>query len=85
VAVSVEARPQWGQLPIAARAVVERTLGEVAKTVGLRQWVSDEEAQESFDLQAADHVVTYRLDPQTRALLVTGLSPPRRGGEGAPQ
>jgi mRNA-degrading endonuclease RelE of RelBE toxin-antitoxin system len=68
-----EARRQWSALPADGRTALQRALEDLAWTVGLRQWVSEGEAQELFSLRAGPHEVTYRLDPQTRTLVVEGV------------
>lgn len=80
VATAWEARAAWQALSLAERAVLDSLLAGVAVTLGLRQWVSDEEAAETFELRASGHEVTYRLEPSTRVLWVTGVSPLRPGG-----
>ncbi len=68
-----EARRQWSALPNESRTALQRALEELAWTVGLRQWVSEGEAQELFSLRTGPHEVTYRLDPQARTLVVEGV------------
>lgn len=80
VATAWQVRAAWQALPAGDRAVLESLLAGIAGTVGLRQYVSDEEAAEEFSLSAAGHEVTYRLEPSTRMLWVTGVSPLRPGG-----
>lgn len=80
VATAWEARAAWLALAPADRAALDSLLAGVATTVGLRQWVSDDEAAEEFELRGAGHEVTYRLEPSTRVLWVTGVSPLRPGG-----
>ncbi|HZI15291.1 MAG TPA: hypothetical protein VE153_33270 [Myxococcus sp.] len=70
-------------LPLAARAVIEKQLGDIAWTLDLRQWVSAEETEEHFELVAAGYRVSYRVEPQVRMLLVTALEPGREGNDAA--
>ncbi|MFP2926009.1 hypothetical protein ACLESO_12470 [Pyxidicoccus sp. 3LG] len=65
-----EAREQCLRLPSRHRQSVERTLARLARTVGLRQWVSPSEAQEEFQVHVAAAIVSYELDPNLRALMV---------------
>jgi hypothetical protein len=60
--------------------MLDSLLAGIAATVGLRQWVSDEEAAETFELRASGYAVTYRLEPDSRMLWVTGVSSLRSGG-----
>jgi hypothetical protein len=71
------------RLAVADRAIIERQLGDIAWTLSLRQWVSDAEAEEVFELVAAGYRVSYRLEPEARLLRVTALEPLRedRGGD----
>lgn len=80
VAIAWEARAAWEALSPGDRAMLDSLLAGIAATVGLRQWVSDEEAAEAFELRASGYEVTYRLEPGTRVLWVTGVSPLRPGG-----
>jgi hypothetical protein len=70
---SAEAWEPWARLSLVERELIERQLGEVAWMVSLRQWVSTEETEESFELLAGGHTVSYRLEPRERTLQVTGL------------
>jgi hypothetical protein len=79
VATAWEARAAWSTLPAGDRAMLDSMLGGIASTLGLRQWVSEEEADESFELKAAGYAVSYRLEPETRVLWVTGVRPLRAG------
>lgn len=83
IASSDEARQQWANLPLAVRAAIERQLGDIAWTLSLRQWVSAEEAEEHFELEAAGYRVSYRVEPQARRLRVTALEPGREGNDAA--
>jgi hypothetical protein len=74
VAPSREAQSQWTQLALLERGLIEEHLEDIAWTVGLRQWVSEEEADEPFELLVAGYKVTYRLEPHARTLRVTGLT-----------
>jgi hypothetical protein len=80
IATAWEARPAWQALPPGDRAVLESQLAGIAATLGMRQWVSDDEADEEFSLRASGYEVTYRLEPSTRTLWVKGVSPLRPGG-----
>ncbi|QSQ22504.1 hypothetical protein JY651_46590 [Pyxidicoccus parkwayensis] len=80
IATAWEARAAWQALAPGDRAVLEALLAGIASTLGLRQWVSEEEAEEEFSLRAPGHEVTYRLEPSTRVLWVTGVNPLRPGG-----
>jgi hypothetical protein len=81
IAPSVEARQQWASLPPAARAVIEKHLGDIAWTLDLGHWVSAEETEEHFELVAAGYRVSYRVEPQARMLRVTALEPTREGND----
>ncbi|MFP2907039.1 hypothetical protein ACLESD_18730 [Pyxidicoccus sp. 3LFB2] len=80
VATALEARAAWAALPAGDRALLESLLAGVAATLGLRQWVSEEEAEETFELKASGYHVDYRLEPDTRMLWVTAVRPLRAGG-----
>ncbi|MCP3139774.1 hypothetical protein [Pyxidicoccus xibeiensis] len=65
-----EAQAQCQRLPSRQRGSVERTLARLARTVGLRQYVSPSEAMEEFQVHVAAAIVSYELDPGLRALVV---------------
>lgn len=73
IAASTETQPQWAQLTLVERSLIEQDLEDIAWTVGLRQWVSEDEAEEPFELLAAGYRVNYRLEPHSRTLRITGL------------
>lgn len=81
VATAWEARAAWEALPVGDRAMLDSLLRELAATVGLRQWVSEAEAEESFELKAVGYAVAYRLEPATRLLCVTAVRPLRAGSK----
>ncbi len=81
VATDWEARAAWAALPVGERALLDAALGGLATTLGLRQWVSEEEAEETFELRAVGYAVKYRLEPATRVLWVTDVHLLHPGGE----
>lgn len=85
VVPSDEVRQRWTGLAVADRAVIERQMGDIAWTLSLRQWVSEAEAEEVFELVAAGYRVSYRLEPQARLLRVTALEPLRESSDASRQ
>jgi len=81
VATAWEVRAAWSAMPAGERAVLDSLLGGIAITVGLRHWVSEEEAEETFELKSAGYEVSYRLEPATRVVWVTAVRPLRADGE----
>ncbi len=73
VTPSAEAWEQWTRLSLVERELIERPLEELAWMVGMRQWVSTEETEEVFELLAAGHKVSYRLESRERTLRITGV------------
>ncbi|WP_164017526.1 hypothetical protein [Pyxidicoccus trucidator] len=81
VATAWETRAAWSALPAGDRALLDSLLRGVAATLGLRQWVSEEEAEETFALKAVGYHVDYRLEPASQTLWVTAVHPLRAGGK----
>ncbi len=71
--IAPEFRRQWEQVPSRHRTPLHRALEDVARTVGHRQWVSEDEAEELFSLTSGPYELHYRLEPGLRVLTVTGL------------
>lgn len=72
-----EVQQAWAKLPPDSLRALRRELEELARTVGLRQWVSEAEAQEAFSLHVGAYELLYTLDPESRTLRVGRLTSKR--------
>jgi mRNA-degrading endonuclease RelE of RelBE toxin-antitoxin system len=74
VTFSPPVRQQLTRLPARARTLIERKLEDIARSVGMRHWVSPHEAQEEFRLPVGTYELAYMLDPEARTLVVQRLA-----------
>ena len=77
IVLAPEVQQAWAKLPAEALRALRRELEDLARMVGLRQWVSEAEAQEAFSLRVGPYELVYTLDPASRTLRVGRLTSTR--------